>query len=468
MLSDRRNPGQSSWLLFGVTSSALLLVSIDGTVVATALPTLSHQLGASITWTTWTISAYGLGTVTGLPLAGRLSDELGRKRMFIAFAAIFAVASLCCGLVSNIFALVALRFVQSLGGSGLMPSTTGVISDVFGQDRDRPIGLMTSIFPLGAMLGPALGGVIVTFYSWRLIFLINVPICAFLIAVLWRLLPPDRIKVGPRLNIDILGSFLFALALLGLMLGLSEMGELGQRSPLPWSVLAVSLLCWIGFAYRQKTSHNPILPMEMLRERAFVVVNGLNLLYGAAAIGVFSLVPLFAQSKYGMSPLQAGALLIVRAGAMAVVAAASSLFVIRRYGYRRPIMIGFGILAVGLLMLAAPVGVTAAFGWLSLACIIGGLGVGLAGPPSNNAALELMPNDVAVISGLRAMFRQSGSIVAISITGAAIGASGRAPTVLPFVFGSLALLTLVSVPAILGVPESHRHPATDPQAVPGT
>ena len=437
-----------------MTSSALLLVSIDGTVVATALPTLSRELRATIAWTAWTITAYALGTVTALPIAGRLSDLMGRKRMFLLFASTFTIASLFCGLVNNIFALIGLRFVQAIGGAGLMPSTTGVISDRFGIDRDRPIGLMTSIFPLGAMIGPVLGGTIVTYFSWRVIFFINLPIGLVLVVMLWKLLPADPPQREHMRGIDLIGSGLFALTILSLMLGVNELGQMGWKSFTAWSLLVISLLFGVAFWYRQDHSPNSILPVALLKHRPFAVVNGLNLLYGAAALGIFSLVPLYAQTKYGMPPLEAGALLTIRAAAMAFMSTVTALLILQRFGYRRPMFAGFVLVAIGLLLLSlSPAGVSG-FAWLTLACVICGIGIGLAGPPSNNAALQLMPTEIAAISSLRATFRQTGGILSISIAAAVIASSAKPPTVLSYAFASLAILTLLGAPAIIGVPEN--------------
>ena len=453
-VSDRLPLNHSRWLIFGVTCSALLLVSIDGTIVATALPTLSRELGADISWTTWTITVYALGTVTALPLAGRLSDIMGRKRMFVLFASTFTVASLCCGLVDNIFALIGLRFIQALGGSGLMPSTAGVISDLFGSDRDRPIGLMTSIFPLGAMIGPVLGGVIVTYFSWRVIFFINLPIGLILVILLWRLLPSEPRPRKGILKIDVVGAVLFALMILSLMLGVNELGQLGWHSVVAWTLLVLSLLFVAAFWYRQEHSPSPILPLALLKQRQFAVVNGLNLLYGAAALGIFSLVPLYAQTRYGMPPLEAGALLTIRAAAMAVMSTVTALFILQRFGYRRPMLAGFVLVALGLLLLSRSPVLISGFAWLTLSCVVCGVGIGLAGPPSNNASLQLMPTKIAAISGLRAMFRQTGGIISISIAAAVIAGSAQAPRVLPYVFATLATLTVIGAPAIIGVPEN--------------
>src|SRR5579884_381245 len=157
----------SRYLVFGASSVALLMSSIDATIVATALPTMTRELATSITWSSWAVTAYLLGQTVAMPLAGKLSDSLGRRRMFLAYVATFTLASLACGLALNVYVLIVFRFIQALGGGGFMPSAMGVVSDNFGRDRDRAIGLFSSVFPLGAMLGPALGGFLVGYWSWR-------------------------------------------------------------------------------------------------------------------------------------------------------------------------------------------------------------------------------------------------------------------------------------------------------------
>ena len=155
---------------------ALFMASVDQTIVATALPTLQHDLHAPLTWSAWTITVYALGQVLAMPVVGKISDQFGRKRIFLSAVALFTTASLCCGFAPNIYFLVALRALQSIGGGAFLPSANGIVSDVFGRDRDRALGMFTSIFPMGAVAGPAMGGFFIDYWTWRGIFLVNVPI----------------------------------------------------------------------------------------------------------------------------------------------------------------------------------------------------------------------------------------------------------------------------------------------------
>lgn len=441
--------------MFGWIALALLLGSIDSTIVATALHTISVDLRASVSWTTWTVSGYALGFVTAAPIAGSLSDTLGRKRMLLGCVAVFTAGSVCCGLAPNVFVLIGFRVIQALGGGGIIPSATGVISDLYGAERERPIGLFTSIVPLGALIGPALGGLIVTYTSWRYIFFINIPLGLTILVVLSSLLKLTG-PSGAQLRVDLVGSALFGLTLLAFMVFLAEAGAGGLLSV--GALLALAATVGVGpiFLRRQWRSPSPILPLDLLAKRQFAVVNGLNVLYGAGALGIFNLVPLFAQLAYRMSPLQAGLLMAIRAGAMAGMSTVTALWLLGRFGYRRLMLGGFTLVAAGLILLGIVPYRLGPFLWLGLASTVSGLGVGLSGPPSNNAALQLAPGRVAALAGIRMMFRQTGGIVAVTFTGALIVATVGAQSILSHAFVVLGVLIILAVPAIIFVPEQVR------------
>jgi EmrB/QacA subfamily drug resistance transporter len=424
------------------------MVSIDGTIVATALHTLTRELHTTLTWSTWTITVYQLGQIVSLPIAGRLSDSLGRRRMFLVYVSVFTASSLLAGLATNIYVLIALRFTQALGGGGLMPSTMGVVADLFPRDRDRWLGLVASFFPIGALAGPTLGGLIVTYATWRAIFFINVPVGIVVLVLLWFLLPASR---AVSVRIDLLGAALLGAALLTVMFGLNQFGDRGPGSPLPWVLLVAGVLLVVAFLAQERRAQQAILPPPLLRRPAFAIVNGINVVYGAAAFGIFTLVPLYAQLAYGLSPLAAGSLLSVRAIGMAGLSVTSSML-LSRVGYRAPMVLGFLILAAGLTLISLPPA-TGPYTWLGISALVCGIGVGIAGPPSNNAAVQLMPDQVAAISGLRAMFRQTGGIIAITLAAVAVGSGPGEAQALGHMFLVFAVLTVLLVPAIFGVPE---------------
>jgi EmrB/QacA subfamily drug resistance transporter len=440
-------------LVFFIVSVGLFMVSVDQTIVATALSTIQHELHTGIQWSSWTISIYTLGQVLVMPLAGKLSDALGRKQVFLAGIAIFTVSSLLCGLSTNIYMLVALRLVQAIGGGTLMPSATGIVGDHFGRNRDRAIGMFTSIFPIGGIIGPILGGIFVTFGSWRDIFLVNVPIGAVVIVLAVILLP----KGAPRARgkIDAVGVALVGTLLLGAMFGISLLGS-GRSvwSPdflVPEGIAVVALVL---FVRHSRNSSAPFIPMRLLHGRGFGVMNLINFFYGAAALGFGALVPLYAEDRFGVPVLQAGTLLTARAIGMICIAGIAVL-TLRRTGYRLPMIVGFAIIAAGLLGMALAPENVPPYLWLSIAGGVTGIGMGLSVPASNNATMQLAPDQLAGIAGLRGMFRQSGAIMGVSITTAIVAGSGDPGGALAVVFSVFAGLLVLVLPLVFLVPEHH-------------
>src|SRR6201993_1722141 len=195
-------------LIFAIVSIGLFMASMDQTIVATALPALEKDLHTGVNWTGWTISVYALGQVIAMPMAGKISDMYGRKKVFMISAAVFTLSSLCCGLAPNIELLLLARFIQALGGGAFMPSATGIVSDHFGEQRDRAVGMFTSIFPIGGIVGPAVGGLFVSYWTWRGLFLVNVPIGFVLIVATMKFTPASATR--PSSRIDVRGVALLA------------------------------------------------------------------------------------------------------------------------------------------------------------------------------------------------------------------------------------------------------------------
>src|SRR5215216_2015053 len=174
------------WLFFGLAGLTLLMFSIDSTIVAVALPTLIADLHTSLVWAGWTLTAYALTQTVMMPLVGKLAEQFGQMRVFLVCVFVFTVGSLLCGLAPNVYVLIACRVLQALGGGGFLPSCTGIVAEQFPETRSRMVGLFASIFPIGGILGPNLGGAIIEHFGWREIFLINVPIGIVVVAMLAR------------------------------------------------------------------------------------------------------------------------------------------------------------------------------------------------------------------------------------------------------------------------------------------
>ena len=212
--------------IFFICAIALFMASVDSTIVATALPRIGSSLHARINWLGWTITIYSLGQIIMLPLAGRIGDRIGRKKLFVLCAVVFTVASVACGFATSIYMLVPLRFVQSLGGGGFLPSASGIVADHFGRERDRALGLFASVFPLGGIAGPIFGGLITQYWDWRGVFFVNAPIGIVLITLIVRFIPSTPKMAVAR--IDLRGIALMALTIVSGMVAITTLGQVGS------------------------------------------------------------------------------------------------------------------------------------------------------------------------------------------------------------------------------------------------
>lgn len=444
-------------LVFSIIALALLMMSIDLTIVATALSSLQQGLQTSINWAGWTITAYSFGFVLMLPISGKLSERYGRRRVFLCSAVVFTLASLCCGLADNIFVLIALRAVQAAGGAGFTPSATGIVVDHFGDARDRAVSLFGSIFPIGAMIGPIFGGLFVSYWSWRSVFFVNVPIGIAVIVLAFRYIPRDRPLPKPRVRtgMDVVGMLLLGGSLLSGMLAISYLGERGSHI---WSsvfaiTLLISIICACMFVRHINRVAYPFIGPRLVYGRGFGAVNLVNTIYGGITNGAAALIPLYAVNRYGIGVLGSGTLLIAQ-GAAAILLSVAAALALRRTGYRLPLYIGGMTIALGMLLLAlSPVGGVSPYAWLAGAAFLIGAGAGALNPASRNAGLQLAPEHSSVLAALRSASMQTGSIVTVSIVSAAMAGSSNPGGVQAWAYVTAAVLLIAFLPLVRRVPE---------------
>jgi EmrB/QacA subfamily drug resistance transporter len=447
------------WLLFAIVSIALFMSSLDGTIVSTGLPTLRRALGTSINWASWTMTAYQLGLVIAMPIAGRVADTFGRKRVFLVAAALFTGSSLLCGLQSNIGLLIAFRVLQAAGGAAFMPAASGIVMDTFGDHKQKALGLFSSIFPLGALVGPIAGGVILASWSWRGVFLVNVPIGLAFTLLAWRYLPSsERRPARP----DVLGALLMGATVLAVMVAVTDLGNPGAGVTSLGFALPFCLAIAGGCAFVRHCSRaeDPLIPVHLLKGRAFAATNTINVVWGACAIGFGSLVPLFSEDRYGLSPLASGTLLTARAVGEILLAISASVL-IHRTGYRLPIVGGIALIGGGLAMIATPPLGLSPYLWLAIGATLTGLGTGLSAPAANNASIELAPDDVGAITGLRGAARQGGAIVGIALATSLAAHTGHEAATLAKTFFVLAGLLALLAPLVYLAPDGRQHGEAD-------
>jgi MFS family permease len=330
-----------------------------------------------------------------------------------------------------------------------MPSAVGIVAEQFPQSRQKAIGLFSSIFPIGLIIGPNLGGWLVSSFGWRSIFWINVPVGLIaLIASALLLHPSKRIEE----KIDFIGAGLVGGSISSFMFGLSLLGYENMRLIAVVPCLAAFILIFLLIRHEKRTE-DPILDFEVLSTKPFMAANTFNFVYGGAVIGVMSLIPILAVSVYGMNALECGLLLTPRSVGMIAASTVTSIF-IEKFGYRRPMIAGSTLTVAGLLFLSYEPGSIAA-----LYVIMGllGLAVGALSPAANNACIELMPERAATITGVRGMFRQIGGSLSITVATLVLYTVGDMALGFRIIFIGIAVAFIAAIPLIFLMPRSPGH-----------
>ncbi len=442
-------PKMRSYVIFFILAMTLVLVSISTTSVAVAFPVITASFHITLILAGWIISIYQLGVTGIMPIAGKLGDILSKKVTFLLCLSFFTVGSLLCAFSSNIGLLIISRFIQSLGGGGIMPAAMGIVAEEFPRSKHRAIGLFSSIFPIGQIIGPNLGGFLVESFGWRSIFWLNIPLCLVVIFLAVLFLRREERK---NERIDVLGTVLLFASLFLLMAGLSVIGS-GQSVKM--IIAAIVLLCtatmlMVRLIGHERKTQNPIIDFAVLRGRPFMAANVFNFIYGVAIIGVMSLIPAYAVFVYKMSTLQSGILMTPRSVAMIAASLLTSLYIMR-WGYRWPIIAGTLATAAALLLFSFK------FNSIFLLYIISsivGVGAGLAAPASNNACIELMPEHVSTITGIRGMFRQTGGALSIAVATIILHASGNMLLGFRIIFLGMVVALIGVIPAVFLMPSS--------------
>jgi EmrB/QacA subfamily drug resistance transporter len=465
MLVFSRFVPEQRWIFFGLAGLTLLMFSIDSTIVAVALPTLIADLQTNLVWAGWTLTAYALTQTVMMPLVGKLAEQFGQMRVFLVCVFLFTLGSLLCGIAPNVFVLIACRVLQALGGGGFLPSCTGIVAQQFPETRSRMIGLFASIFPIGGVLGPNLGGYIIEHWGWREIFLVNVPIGILVVAMLAKQArQTGQARSTKRRSIDVLGTVLFATMVVSLLSSLTLLGDDPSlvRTPFFWLLVGGSAVLLGIFIWQEQRAKDPVLDLSLVTRHPFLVVNVYNVLTGACTMGFFSFIPYYVTVQYGLGPMASGAILTPRSLVMIVTSTCTS-FLLLRLGYRRPMLAGIGCVIVVLLMLGLglnglPLGPldVGPVGLLLVLMALSGLGMGMLVPSSNNAGLDLLPERAAVISGVRGLFRSTGGVIGTAVIVLWLELSPDKAAGMRQIFTILGLLMLSTAPLVFLIPDGAR------------
>jgi EmrB/QacA subfamily drug resistance transporter len=463
---------------FALAALATLMASIDGTIIVVALPQLTDSLQTSLSWVGWTLTSYQLVQIVMYPLAGQLSDMFGRSRVFLFCVITFTVASLLCGIAPNVFFLIAFRALQAIGGGGIMPSVIGLIADEYKRHRAQAIGLISSIMPIGSIIGPNLGGFLLENWSWRALFFINVPIGIILVVGFVFLMPKSQEnQARAKLHIDAIGLVQFIGAILSLMYGMTLIADNPAlaSSPLIWILFVVSGVLALAFVRHVRSTPDAIMEYRLLARRPFLAANVYNFLFGAVTMGFYSFIPYYAVVKYGLTPFESAAVLTPRAVVVIAISFVASMFV-KRLGYRLPMLLGMAFVGVNFIMMAqgwssvSLGGLSIGGFWLLASMIaVGGVGMGIASPASSNVAIDQAPDKAASITGIRGTFRLAGGTISITCVVLALSFFSDQAEGLDTIFKVFTAVLVVTAPLVLMIPEAGHvlAPARRPQSLPG-
>jgi EmrB/QacA subfamily drug resistance transporter len=403
-----------------ICSSSLFMTYLDSTILNVALPTLQHDLHASLSALQWVADAYLLVITSVLLLAGSTADRIGRKRLFLLGLTGFSLGSLLCSVAPSAGWLIALRMLQALGGSMLTPVSLSIVRNVFTDARERAhaLGIWSGVFGLATACGPVVGGILVLEVGWRSVFWVNVPIGVAMLIAARRFVPESKAPC-PR-ALDVPGQVLMIATLGSLTYALIEGPAFGWDSARILALFAVAAAALLAFVLAERRQREPLLELRFFRSPPFAGANVVAVLAYLVLAGFLFLITLYLQQVHDYSPLVAG-LSLLPATAMMAIAGPVAGRIVARHGPRVPLVLSGLLVAAGALVLT---GLTAgtSYAVLALAFVLLGAGQGLVNPPITITGVSGMPPAQAgVASAVISSSRQFGNVLGVAVMGAMLG-----------------------------------------------
>ncbi len=408
-------PSSGPWILAG-TIIGSGMAFIDSTVTNVALPALQQDLEATAVDAQWIVESYALLLASLILVGGSLGDHYGRRRIYSLEVALFALASIVCGLAMNPGQLIAARTIQGIGGALLVPGSLSIISASFeGERRGKAIGTWSGFSGITAALGPILGGYLVENVSWRAAFLINVPLAVVVLSIVASHVPESRDPDTRRL--DLPGALLATLGLGGIVYGLIESSSRGFGDLPVLISLLLGATALVAFVLVERRSYEPMMPLRLFKSRNFGGSNLLTLLLYAGLGGSLYFLPFNLIQVHGYSATAAGAAFLP----FIVITFLMSRWaggLVTRYGAKLPLIIGPSIAAVGFILFAMP-GTGGSY-WTTFfpAVAVQGLGMSLVIAPLTTTALNAIEGrHSGLASGVNNAVSRTAGLVSIAVLG---------------------------------------------------
>jgi EmrB/QacA subfamily drug resistance transporter len=397
------------------------MASLDATVVNIALPRIGADLGGGLTSLQWTVNAYTLTLAAFLLLGGSLGDRLGRRRVFVIGVIWFAVASLACGVAPSSAALVFARAFQGIGGALLTPGSLAILEASFRQqDRAAAIGAWSGFGGITTAIGPFIGGWLIQSVSWRLIFVINLPLAAVVIWVAMRHVPETRDPAAPN-RFDLTGTGLAAAGLTGIVFALTEGPARGWSDLTVIATAVVGVSAIIGFFVVESGSDHPILPLGIFRSAQFSAANAVTFVVYGALGGSLFLLPIQLQRVMHYSPTAAGSSLLPITVVMLLLSARMGRLATRT-GPRLPMTVGPVLAGVGLVLLSQAGGGSSYIAAVLPGVTVFALGLSATVAPLTATVLAAAPAEHAgVASAVNNDVARTAQLIAVAVLPVAAG-----------------------------------------------
>jgi EmrB/QacA subfamily drug resistance transporter len=418
--AERGMPGTRrripSWAVLAVCCVAQFMVVLDVSIVNVALPQMRTDLGLTATGQQWVINAYTLTFAGFLMLGGRAADLFGRRRIFMLGLSIFTVCSLIGGLAQSGGWLIAARAAQGLGGAILAPATLSLLTSTFTDpnERRRALGAWSATAASGAAIGVFLGGVLTDVLDWRWVLFVNVPIGVVMLFAASIALSESKAPTE-RTSLDLPGAVTVTGGLAVLVYGIvsTDTHSWGSAQTVITLALGIALLLLFVLIEARFAAH-PLIPLGIFRRRSLSTANGIAMTVGATIFGLYFFLSLYLQQVNGYSPLRGG-LAVLPAGLSTLAGALVGSRIVVRLGFRRQLMTGCALTAIGLIWLAQT---AAGSGYLPH--VFGpeffvGIGLGIMFVPMTLAATQgIPPQEAGLASGLINTSRQIGGAIGLA------------------------------------------------------
>ncbi|MGW3627942.1 MFS transporter [Streptomyces sp. NPDC000880] len=405
------------WLTLFSVAIGVMMVALDGTIVAIANPAIQKDLGATFADVQWITNGYFLALAVTLITAGKLGDRFGHRQTFLIGVVGFAAASGAIGLSDSIALVVTFRVLQGLFGALLMPAALGLLRATFPAEKlNMAIGIWGMVIGASTAGGPILGGLLVQHVSWQSVFFINVPVGILAVALGALILKDHRAKNAPK-SFDILGIALLSAAMFCLVWALIKAPEWGWGDGQTWGFIAVSVVCFALFALWETKVREPLIPLKLFRSVPLAAGTVLMVLMAIAFMGGLFFVTFYLQNVHGMSPVDSGLHLLPLTGMM-IVGSPLAGALITKSGPRIPLAGGMVLTAVamfGMSTLATDTGSLPMSVWFAL------LGLGLA-PVMVGATEVIVGNAPMELSGVAGGLQQAAMQIGGSLGTAVLGA----------------------------------------------